>query len=254
MRPVTYDSTSITKLLHRQKMGTLPELMAALGTSSRRTVFRKTAELACRTSYSHRGRYYTLDEIAVFDDSGLWSCKDVWFSKHGTLLSTAANAIESAEMGLSVDELDNLLHVSCKDVVRQLSRDGRISREAIHGRFVYCAPDPQSRRQQLVARKALFAEPGLGGPLPEDGILPSELRAAIVLFYSLLDEKQRRLFAGLESLKTGRGGDARIAGLLGLNRNTVARGRRELIDQDVDFDRVRKKGAGRPAVEKKRQK
>jgi hypothetical protein len=38
-------------------------------------------------------------------------------------------------------------------------------------------------------------------------ISPEELKAAILLFYSLLDEQQRRLFAGLESIKLGHGGD-----------------------------------------------
>ena len=53
-------------------------------------------------------------------------------------------------------------------------------------------------------------------------MLPDELRAALVLFASLLDERQRRLFAGLESLKCGWGGDTRIAALLGLDVTTVA--------------------------------
>jgi hypothetical protein len=48
--------------------------------------------------------------------------------------------------------------------------------------------------------------------------------AGIVLFFSLLDEKQRRLYAGLEALKSGRGGDARLAKFLGLDAGTVARG------------------------------
>ena len=56
-------------------------------------------------------------------------------------------------------------------------------------------------------------------------LMPDQLRAAIVLFASLLDERQRRLYAGLESLKCGWGGDARIAGLLGIDPGTVARGR-----------------------------
>jgi len=34
-----------------------------------------------------------------------------------------------------------------------------------------------------------------------------ELKAAVFLFYSLLDEQQRRLFAGLQSTKLGHGGD-----------------------------------------------
>jgi hypothetical protein len=70
----------------------------------------------------------------------------------------------------------------------------------------------------------------------------------------LLDEKQRRLYAGLESLKTGRGGDVRMAQLLGMDRGTVARGRQELLGQNVETQRVRRAGGGRPSVEKKRPK
>jgi hypothetical protein len=47
-------------------------------------------------------------------------------------------------------------------------------------------------------------------------IPPNELKAAIVLFYSLLDEQQRRLYAGLESLRLGRGGDVQLGDFLGI--------------------------------------
>ena len=72
-----------------------------------------------------------------------------------------------------------------------------------------------------------------------------------MLFFSVLDEQQRRLYAGLEALKSGYGGDTRIAELLGLNVGTVARGRRELLEQDIEVERVRGVGGGRKAVEKK---
>ena len=78
-----------------------------------------------------------------------------------------------------------------------------------------------------------------------------ELRAAIILFYSLLDERQRRLYAALESLKIGHGGDRRIAELLGLDAGTVARGRQQLLAGDGQRQRVRRPGGGRPPVEKK---
>lgn len=252
MRPAEYSATSIATLLRRRKIATMPELMAALGTDARRTIFRKLKELHYRTSYSHRGRYYTLDDVTEFDERGLWAYEDVWFSIHGTLLSTAASIVETAEVGYFVEELDNLLHVGTKDALRKLVRDTRLTREELSGRFLYCAADANPRRQQLLGRRTLLAEPGIVGSLPETAIMPEELRAAIVLFFSLLDEKQRRLYAGLEALKTGRGGDARIAKLLGLGTGTVARGRRELLAQDVDVERVRRVGGGRKPVEKKR--
>ena len=87
MRPTEYFADSILSLLHARKIATMPELMAALGTDARRTVFRKLREIHYRTSYSHRGAYYTLDDVADFDELGLWAYEDVWFSIHGTLLS-----------------------------------------------------------------------------------------------------------------------------------------------------------------------
>jgi hypothetical protein len=46
-----------------------------------------------------------------------------------------------------------------------------------------------------------------------------------LLFYSLLDELQRRLFASLESMKLGHGGDTVLAEFLALDPHTVARDR-----------------------------
>jgi predicted ArsR family transcriptional regulator len=52
-------------------------------------------------------------------------------------------------------------------------------------------------------------------------------------------------------MKIGKGGDTRIAQLLGIDPHTVARGRLELLERDIDLERVRKRGGGRPSVEKK---
>ena len=116
------------------------------------------------------------------------------------------------------------------------------------------SPVASRRRHQLAARKVHEADLESFGALGAGvRVLTEELKAAVVLFYSLLDEKQRRLYAGLESLKVGHGGDQRIADLLGLAPSTIARGRKQLLDRDIDIDRVRRKGGGRKALKKKRQ-
>ncbi|MGH8731170.1 MAG: hypothetical protein ACREVF_05595 [Burkholderiales bacterium] len=78
-----------------------------------------------------------------------------------------------------------------------------------------------------------------------------ELKAAIVLFFGLLDERQRRIFAGLESLRSAQG-DAPVARLLGVDPHTVAGGRLQLLQGEIELERVRKPGGGRPSAEKKR--
>ncbi len=152
------------------------------------------------------------------------------------------------------DELDNLLAVGTQDPLRKLVGNGRLTRHKLAGQFLYCAADRVHQAHQLRARRLLMATPGLVRPLPEADLMPEELRAAIVLFASLLDERQRRLFAGLEALKCGWGGDRRIAQLLGIDPSTVAAGRRQLVERDVEIDRVRRVGGGRPPAEKKRRK
>ena len=66
----------------------------------------------------------------------------------------------------------------------------------------------------------------------------------------MLDEKQRRIYAGLESLKIGYGGDRQIADLFGIDPHTVAKERSQLLSQYFEQDRVRKKGGGRIFTEK----
>ena len=235
MRPTQFSADTIIALLRKQTVASLPDVLVALGPRvSRRTAFRKLKDLDARTSYSHRGGYYTLDELADFDERGLWSFAGVRFSRAGTLVATAEAFVQHAEAGHFVDELDNLLHVGTQDALRKLAGDGRLTRHKLAGQFLYCAPDPAQQTHQLRARRLLMATPGLVRPLPDADLMPEELRAAIVLFASLLDERQRRLFAGLESLKCGWGGDRRIATLLGIDSSTVAAGRRQLVDRDVE--------------------
>lgn len=69
--------------------------------------------------------------------------------------------------------------------------------------------------------------------------------------FNLLDERQRRLFAGLESLRFGHGGDRKVAYVLGLSPTTVAAGRRQLLEGGLDPHRNRQVGGGRSKVEKK---
>jgi hypothetical protein len=250
MRTPFFLSDPLRKFLRANKMATLPELKQALGTTVDTTVFRKLKELSYRSSYSHRGRYYTLAEIPQFDPHGLWSFRSVWFSRWGNLVSTVETLVNGAPQGYFANELQQILHVEVKDTLLQLVEQRRLFRQPVKGLLLYCSQDTAVRRRQVLARQALSEMPGSASA----EVSPEELKASLVLFSSLLDEQQRRLYAGLESLKFGRGGDQKLAELLQLDAHTVARGRKQLLAQEVEWDRVRKPGGGRKLTEKKRPK
>lgn len=253
MRPLSFHSDELRSLLRRSNIATLDELKQALGTSVAVTVFRKLKPLDYLASYSHRGRYYTLREIAGFDEHGLWSHGDVRFSRFGTLLATAEAFVNRSPRGYFADELARALHVHVQDALHQLTRRRRVMREIVSGLYLYTATDGVIRRGQLSTRRVVEAVPTVADASALQ-VSEEELKASILLFYSLLDEQQRRLYAGLESIKLGRGGDRQLAGLLDLDPHTVARGRQQLLDQDVQVDRARRTGGGRKPVEKKRPK
>ena len=250
---MAFDQDVVRSLLQRQKIATLSELKESLGSSATMTVFRKLKALGYRTSYSHRGKYYTLADIPRFDERGLWSYRAVWFSRDKHLLATAQRFVEEADAGFTAGELQGLLNVEVKEPLLQLYRRKRIDRDGIGGRYVYFSFDPSVRQEQRLLREGRKAALEMGDSTMQAELSP-EMKAGIILFFSMLDEQQRRLYAGLEAHKFGHGGDRRIAEFFGLDVHTVARGRQELFGEQVQRQSVRKKGGGRKPAEKKRRK
>jgi hypothetical protein len=127
----------------------------------------------------------------------------------------------------------------------------RLGRTEVDGQFLYTSIESPDRRNQILTRRSAQAVP-LAAHSADLEVSPDELKAAIILFYGLLDEQQRRLFAGLESIRLGHGGDTLLGDFLGLDAHTVARGRQQLLDRNVISGRIRRQGGGRQPAEKKR--
>lgn len=71
-------------------------------------------------------------------------------------------------------------------------------------------------------------------------------------FYKSLNEKDKRRYAAVEALKLGRGGQVYMEEILGCDRNTIAKGIRELESGEVSQDkghRIRRVGGGRKRAE-----
>ena len=253
MRPPIFDAKILRRHLRRYKIATLTDLKRVLHTDVDITVFRKLKLLDYRTSYTHRGSYYTLNEIAHFDDSGLWSHQAVWFSRYGTLRVTIEHFVNRSPRGFFASDLADILHAEVHDALHQLVQQERLLRTEVNGVYLYTAIDASTHRRQLRAQRTAQSVP-IVSDVTTLQVSPDEVKASILLFYSLLDEQQRRLYAGLESIKFGRGGDTLLADLLDLEAHTVARGRQQLLNRDVASSGTRRQGGGRIPTEKKRPK
>ena len=249
MKNRSFPVERLLSLFEKRRIATISELKEALCSNCSMTVFRKLRELEYITSCSHSGKYYSLNRIARFDHMGLWVFNSVLFSYYGTLGETLKALIEKSNNGYTAAELERVLYVKPNGPLIELIGKKKIRREKISGVYVYFSKDSPIKNQQEIVRKESVAQLESIRFAPD--VLLNEIKAAIILFYSMLDEKQRRLYAGLESLRVGHGGDRHIAELLVLNEKTVAKGRKELLNGEIPIDFIRKKGGGRKTIKKK---
>lgn len=245
MKNNSIDSKLLLTCLKDKKIMTIDDLKITLRTQCRMTVFRKLSMLGYISSYSHSGKYYSLKRIARYNKYGIWSYKSALFSKNGTLKKTTKFLIDCSTKGYTASELNSILKVKVDDTLLELVKNKSVIRKKLSGIYIY-----YSRTRKLSKKQELMRIDKIQYPDEQmrPDILMNELKAALIIFFSTLDEKQRRLYAGYESLKIGHGGDKRIAELLDLDQKTVARGRQELLGGKVNIDNIRESGGGRKQV------
>jgi hypothetical protein len=226
MRPETYRTAQLVRWFEKMRILAWERIAQALGKPSRITVFRKLAQLGARASYSHRGRFHTLDRLVAYDKNGLWSFHGVRFSRHGTLEKTIAYLVEHSPEGYFASELEVLVQVRVHNTLAHLYALGRLDREQLVDQYLYLSPT--TGKQQLEKRYESIRRAQGRRPASRPEV-PAELRESLDFLLSVLNEKQRRLYLGLESLRLGHGGDSQIARMAGVDVKTVAQGRRQLL-------------------------
>ncbi|MCP4287588.1 MAG: hypothetical protein GY792_24630 [Gammaproteobacteria bacterium] len=125
------------------------------------------------TSYNRNGRYYTLPEIAKFDDTGLWRYQGAFFSKHGNLKQTLIHLITHSVQGLSGAELGEILGLQPRSFLSHFRDHPAIYRENLMGRWVWFAIDPKIRERQMQAR--------LAQGVTKKSRMPSDIEAVMIL-------------------------------------------------------------------------
>ena len=150
---------AIKKLFKNKLILSMNELQAALGTESSRTVFRYLKKLNYITSYTHAGKYYSLPEVAQFDQNGLWQRGNIGFSKYGTLLNTLVHIVNQSDAGQTNSELEEQFKIRVQNPLFTLVNTNKLGREKlIQKTYLYVSIDPETKRKQLQCAKVKVKE------------------------------------------------------------------------------------------------
>lgn len=132
----------------RQKIITIDQLVELL-TCSVITARRRLKKWQTYTSINQNGRYYTLPQIPVFDENGLWRYQSVLFSKHGNLTQTIVELIRTSSKGLNAIQIANILDlVPNSSFISRFKNVPGVKREKNQGRFVYFSDQPDIYNRQ----------------------------------------------------------------------------------------------------------
>jgi hypothetical protein len=165
---------ALQKLFRTRPVARLDDLRQALKRQSRTTILHALRAVGYLTSYSHAGRYYTLERIPQFDSKGLWRYRQIGFSSQGTLRATLIHLVETSPAGQTHTELQDLLHLRVHDTLRLLMRARELKRKSFQDTYVYLSTKSRRASQQWTQRQQL-------APVPVAGELhPSRIIAVLV--------------------------------------------------------------------------
>ena len=135
-------------IFHSRKVLSIKDLSGIIKKSNR-TIYRYLEQWKTYTSYNFNGSYYTLPDIPIFDENGLWVYNNIRFSKHGNLKSTIQHLVDNSSIGMTLNQLQDILGCSFYSVLPKMATDKLIFREKHNGVYMYFSLNKELRKVQL---------------------------------------------------------------------------------------------------------
>ncbi len=144
--------TELKELFKKNIVMDIDDLIKQTSTS-RITVFRNLKEIGYITSYNQNGKYYTLLEIANFDDSGIFDHKGILFFRDGGIQELVIKEIDSSEKGYTAEELSNKIRTRVSNQLSQFAKKDLLVRKKYADFYVYYSIDEAAQQKQVTKRE-----------------------------------------------------------------------------------------------------
>ncbi len=143
---------ALVDAIRKHDMLPIGELCRVAGRSPL-TVWRILKPIGYYTSFNFNARFYTLRDIPSFDRDGLWFCRDVGFSSHGSLTRTLVALVEASPMGMTPNEVTALLRVRVQNQLFHLFAQQKLGRTSWGRAHVYLSVDEEKQDEQARCRR-----------------------------------------------------------------------------------------------------
>jgi hypothetical protein len=110
-------------------------------------------DIGYTTSYNQNRKYYTLLEIAKFDEYGIFDHKGILFFRDGGIQELVIKEIDSSEKGYTAEELRNKIRTRVSNQLHQFVSKGLIIRKKYADFYVYYSIDDTTQQKQISNRE-----------------------------------------------------------------------------------------------------
>lgn len=148
MDKVNSKTTTTNELFNKEKCLTIKDISQVLEYSDR-SVQRLLKKLGYYSSFTHNGKWYTLEHIPEFDENGIWFYQDIGFSIRRNLTATIVYLVENSVKGLTASDLSSILSSSCPPILNKMHQDRKVNRVKISRGFVYISMNSATKERQL---------------------------------------------------------------------------------------------------------
>lgn len=101
------------------------------------TLRRDLHQINCITSYSHQGKFVTLNDIPVYNEYGIWFYQEIGFTKHRNSLELIVQLINSSKDGYTREQLQEILKIQIFQQIQILLRQEKLHRVKIGNKYKY---------------------------------------------------------------------------------------------------------------------
>jgi len=152
MRRKSLEIEDIIQLFKENEIMTIEEMVQKTS-HSKDTIFRRLREHGYHNSYNKNGKYYTIPELAVFDDEGFWRINDVYFSKFGGIKDTVNVLVENSEKGYTAEEINLKIGTRVSNHLKGFVQKGILIRRKYGALYIYFSTDKKRQKIQIDKRE-----------------------------------------------------------------------------------------------------
>ncbi|MCP4671560.1 MAG: hypothetical protein GY857_09660 [Desulfobacula sp.] len=142
----------LNKFIQTKKAVTIAELSPHVPHCIK-TIRRDIKELNGISSYTHRGKYITLQNIPAFDRNGIWFYRNIGFTKYRNSLDLILNLINNSDKSYTKAELEDIMKIQISKQIQILLKQNKLHRVKLGAKYCYLSEElarNKKRRRQLL--------------------------------------------------------------------------------------------------------